>query len=78
VFSSSARLWFFTGTKETDFVVAVDDELVGIKLKYQNSVDARDYSNFSTFKHRILLSRQDAVLSGPVPVIPAALFLALI
>ncbi len=78
-FSTSSRLWFFAGKKETDFVVAVDDDaLAGIEVKWQSKANDRDFANASLFKHRILLSKHDLDISNGMAVIPAAIFLGII
>jgi len=78
-FSSSSRLWFFAGKKETDFAMATGDgALTGIEVKWQSTVTAKDFANAGLFKHRIVLSKHDIDLSGETMVLPAAVFLAML
>ena len=72
----SNSLWFFSGKKETDFVLNNKD-LIGIELKWQEKVKPSDFSNFYSFKKRILLSKKD-FSAGDVLILPAGIFLAML
>jgi predicted AAA+ superfamily ATPase len=71
-------VWFFSGKKETDFVVKNNPEersMVGIEVKWQPKVTIQDFYNQGTFRNRILLSKQTVSLDKETLIIPACLFL---
>jgi hypothetical protein len=73
-------VWFFSGKKETDFVLKTNSEkraLVGIEVKWQPRVSIKDFHNPGSFANRILLSKQTLSLEKDTLIIPACLFLVL-
>ncbi len=73
---NSHFLWFFVGKKETDFVLKVGQELVGIELKYQETVSERDFNNARTFKKHFILSKK--AFDSNQNIFPVSVFLALL
>lgn len=71
-------LWFYTKKKETDFVLLVKDSVIGIELKFKDTVDKTDFSNFYSFMSGILLSKKAFKFEDNFLIIPAGLFLCLI
>jgi len=71
-------LWFYTKKKETDFVVRVKNELIGVELKWQSRVGKKDFSNFYCFKKRVLLSKKDFNVENGLLIMPIGIFLGLI
>ena len=72
----SGFLWFFTKNRETDFVFK-DDFLFGIELKWKENVEPKDFSNFHSFKHKLLLSKSD-FHEGEILTVPVGIFLAIL
>jgi len=70
-------LWFYTKKMETDFVLKIQDSLIGIELKFRDKVEKRDFPNFYSFDKRILLSKRDLNFDDPF-IIPVGLFLSLV
>ena len=70
-------LWYFFSGNETDFAVKAGNNVIGIELKWQEKADKRDFKNFRSFKHKLLLSKKDFGFEGDLLVVPASIFLAL-
>jgi hypothetical protein len=71
-------LWFYVKKKETDFVIKVNGELLGVELKFQDKVEKKNFSNFYSFKKKILLSKKDFKVEDNLLILPVSLFLALL
>ena len=73
---TSSFLWFFSNKKETDFVLR-EGSLYGIEVKWREKATRGDFSNFYSFKKRILLTK-NAFQEGDVLILPASVFLAML
>ena len=71
--------WRTPRQREIDFLAGPRPHQVPVEVKYQNRVGAQDTLTIRNALGRgIVLSRHDLNLSGPVRIIPAAVFLALL
>lgn len=70
-------LWYFYSAEETDFAMKVGEDVVGIELKWQKKTDKRDFKNFRSFRHKLLLTKKDFGFEQDLLMIPASIFLAL-
>lgn len=71
--------WRSTSGREIDFLAGQRPNQLPVEVKYQNRVSARDTLTIRNALGRgIVLSKSDFDLDGPVPIVPAAVFLALL
>ena len=81
-FNSSKFLFFYRNKFETDFVFKErgnkdEEKLVGIEVKWGNA-EKKDFHNFASFKHRILLNKSKLEYEDGLLLCPVGLFLALV
>ena len=74
---TSHFLWYFFSGNETDFAVKAGSNVVGIELKWQEKADKRDFNNFRSFRHKLLLTKRDFGFEQDLLVVPASIFIAL-
>jgi predicted AAA+ superfamily ATPase len=71
--------WRSSRDREVDFLAGPRPHQLAVEVKYQNRVTLQDTLTIRNALGRgIILSRRDLLLEGPVPIIPAAAFLALV
>lgn len=71
--------WRTSNQREIDFLAGPRPNQVPVEVKYQNRVGAQDMLTIRNSLGRgIVLSRFDLKLDGPVPIVPASVFLALL
>ncbi len=71
--------WRSARDREVDFLAGPRPNQVAVEVKYQNRVGAQDTLTIRNALGRgLVLSRHDLHLDGPVPILPAAVFLALL
>jgi len=72
--------WFYydTSGREIDNVVRVDQDFLGIEVKYRNNVSAGDVNKRPEISNYIIVSKEDYSTSKDVAVIPASIFLAML
>jgi len=64
--------------KEIDALLKIDNEILGIEIKYQAQVSEKDVNKIQDIKKYIILSKDDVDKSENVLIIPADIFLALL
>jgi predicted AAA+ superfamily ATPase len=75
----SLSFWRSSRDREVDFLAGIRPNQVAVEVKYQSRVTARDTLTIrNAFGRGLVLSRHDLDLSGPVRVLPTAVFLALL
>lgn len=77
-FATPQRLFYWRSTsgREVDFLVRSGDSLLPVEVKYQATVSGHDLEAIRRgFGRGLLLSRDRLDLSGPIRILPAALFL---
>jgi len=71
--------WRSARDREVDFLAGPRPHQLAVEVKYQSRVTVQDTLTIrNALGHGVVLSRRDLVLDGPVPIIPAAVFLALL
>lgn len=51
------KVYFFKGKKEIDFVIKLENKLIGFEVKYQNQITKSDYSPLYVLDNGILISK---------------------
>lgn len=64
--------------KEIDTVMRRDSNYLGIEVKYQAQVDARDIKLIQPVKHYVLLSKEDVEIDENLLIVPVDVFLSLL
>lgn len=75
---TSHFLGYYHKKKETDFTFKSCSELAGIELKWQNKATKSDFSNYYSFKKRILVTKKDMAYDHELLTIPLSILLCLI
>ncbi len=71
--------WRSARDREVDFLAGPRPGQIAVEVKYQNRVGAQDTLTIRNALGRgLVLSRRDLALETPVPIVPAAVFLALL
>lgn len=71
--------WRSAANREIDFLAGPRPNQVPVEVKYQHRVGPRDTLSIRNALGRgLVLSRHDVLLDGPVRIVPAAVFLALV
>jgi len=71
--------WRTSRDREIDFLAGPRPNQLPVEVKYQNRVTLQDTLTIRNALGRgLVLSRRELVLDGPVPIVPAAVFLALV
>ncbi|OIO66050.1 hypothetical protein AUJ68_01500 [Candidatus Woesearchaeota archaeon CG1_02_57_44] len=76
-FDPSNFIFYFKTNKghEVDFVLKSQDQLLGVEVKYQNSINSGDFRGLNTLGRGCMISKKDLTQKNKVAVIPTSLFL---
>jgi len=64
------------GKKEVDFVLKTNNKIIGVEVKWQNTISSFDYLKLKRFDSGFLLTRDKFEINDNIIVCPVSLFLA--